>query len=266
MLLKHYYHMYANGFWETPFKEHLTALINSGLMHNLDFIGVGIVGTEVNRLRVKEALPPEFFVVAEADSGWEQVTHTQISKDLQTPSKILYAHTKGAANNRHSQGSWRKEMTDGTVYHWRECVDLLDQYDVVGCRWRRDPWRHYSGTFWWAKSSYLSTLAPISYTYRDDAEAWIGQGSMGGTHVEICPSRPNLGVTVHSFGRTFVSGRTITGQSSPNQYDNDQFLLGDEFVGFSPIEGNKIISSLMGQGALFSVRGNTIIVTSIREK
>lgn len=261
--LKHYYHIYANGLWIEPLNEHFTALNESGLIDELDFIGVGIVGTEFNRDSVKRALPPEFHVVAEAGMGWEQVTHTPLAADLQEPAKILYAHTKGAANSSHSQGSWRREMTEGTVYHWKECVDLLDKYDVVGCRWRRDPWRHFSGTFWWATSSYLSTLAPISYTYRDDAEAWIGYGSVGGTHAEINSEGTYLGV--NSFGRTFVAGRTITGQSCSTSYEStiDQPLPGDEYLGFSPIEGTRIVGHLVTNGATCSLLGNTIIVNSV---
>lgn len=264
MKLKHYYHLYANGHWSVPFDEHLRALTDSGLLDALDFIGVGIVGTETNRNHVKKFLPPKFVVVAEAGIGWEQVTHTPLSKDLEEPSKILYTHTKGAANYRPDQDIWRREMTAGTVYRWKECVDLLDNYDAVGCRWRRDPWRHYSGTFWWATSSYLSSLAPISYVRRDDAEAWIGQSRSGGTHVEIDPSHPDLAVAVHPFGRTFVCKRTEFGHSFSNIGDIGEPTLGDEFVDFPATEGNKIILHLMAKGARFSMIGNTIIVNSLK--
>lgn len=141
--LKHYYHIFSNGLWQLPFDEHLRALTDSGLLDVLDFIGVGIVGADANRAHVKKLLPSKFHVVAEAGIGFEQVTHTALAADLQEPAKILYCHTKGSANHRHDQDTWRREMTLGTVYHWRECVDLLDQYDAVGCRWRRDPWRHF---------------------------------------------------------------------------------------------------------------------------
>lgn len=262
MKLKHFYHMYADGLWQAPFNEHLTALKDSGLLEELDFIGVGIVGSEANRTVVKKLLPSKFHVVAESKSGWEQVTHTPLAKDLLEPSKIFYAHTKGASNNTRSQGSWRQEMTNGTVYHWRECVDLLDKYDAVGCRWQRHPWRHFSGTFWWATSSYLSTLAPISYNYRDEAEAWIGQGSVGGTHVSIDPSQSDLNPTVYSFGRTFVSGKTI-GHSYLNLNAIGPPLPGDEFVGFSPMDGNSIIAHLIMNGATCSMIGDTIIVKTV---
>lgn len=140
--LKHWYHLYAAGLWQVPFSEHLIALTESGLLDALDYIGVGIVGSDANRAAVKEVLPPKFHVVAEAGAGFEQVTHAAIVADLESdpePAKILYCHSKGAANHRHDQDNWRKEMTQGVVYHWRECVDLLDEYDAVGCRWKRDP-------------------------------------------------------------------------------------------------------------------------------
>lgn len=256
--------MYADGLWSGPLTEHHTALMASGLLYELDFIGVGIVGTDANRRAVKKALPEYFHVVAEAGTGWEQVTHTALAKDLDEPSKILYTHTKGAANHRHDQENWRREMTDGVVYHWKDCVDLLDRYDAVGCRWRSDPWRHYSGTFWWATSSYVSTLAPISYVYRDDAEAWIGQGSRGGTHAEVDPNHPLFNIAVHSFGRTFVCKRTEYGHSYSNIVDIGEPIVGDEFVNFPATEGNRFITHLIERGATYSIKGNTIKVETIR--
>ncbi len=264
--IKHFYHIYAHGLWKVPFDEHLRALTDSGLLDVLDFIGVGIVGTEVNRSDVKKVLPYQFQVVAESVVGWEQVTHTAIVKDLQEPSKVLYAHTKGAANHDHDQDTWRREMTDGTIYHWKECIALLDQYDAVGCRWQRHPWRHFSGTFWWATSSYLSTLAPISNAHRDDAEAWIGCSRTGGIHAEINPSYPNLNPLIYPFGRTFTPRKIVPGYSPLEMPDIGQPLLGDEFVGYSPMVGNRIIIYLIVNGATFSMIGDTIIVDSVKEE
>lgn len=262
MKLKSYYHIFSSGLWQVPFDEYLKALTDSGLLDALDFIGIGIVGSEANRDHVKRTLPAKFHVVAEAVSGFEQVTHSALAADLQEPAKMLYAHTKGSANHRHDQDNWRREMTDGVIYHWRECVGLLDHYDAVGCRFRSAPWRHMSGNFFWTTSDFLSTLAPISYTYRDDAEAWIGQSSRGGTMVEI--NSMGSVVSINSFGRTFVCKRTEFGHSYANPYDIGHPQIGDEFVNFPATEGNKIISHLMANGATFSIIGNTIIVKSVK--
>ncbi len=268
MDLGHYYHLYSQGIWQEAWKEHITALIDSSLYEHLDFIKIGMVGDKQSREYAIDIVKQhnKVEIAAESDSGFEQVTHDVIEQDIKSPGKsfkVLYCHSKGAANHRHDQDNWRREMTNGTVYHWKECVDLLDQYDAIGCRYRASPFRHLSGNFWWATSSYLSTLAQISYTYRDDAEAWIGQGSKGGTLVEIDPSFPDLNVTPHSFGRIFVCKRDRYGHTFSNLGDIGQPILGDEFVGFPSTEGSRIIAHLMTNGATCSIIGNTIIVKSV---
>jgi hypothetical protein len=187
MKLKHYYHIYADGRWEQPLTDHITALNESGLMEALDFVGVGIVGCDENREAVKSALPPNFTVVIEACSGYEQITMELI--DTSEPAYIFYAHTKGASNPDHLRKMWRDSMTNGTVYGWRLCVELLEsgKYDAVGLYWQQQPRYHFSGTFWWATSDYISTLGPLGYSTRFDAEMWIGQGSKGGTFADLCP-------------------------------------------------------------------------------
>lgn len=264
--LKHYYHMYADGQWQTPFQEHLLALEESTLLDNLDFIGVGIVGSEQNRNTLKKALPSNFQVIAEANTGWEQVTQTPLSQDLDEPSKILYAHTKGAANWRPGQDGWRQEMTEATVCCWRECVSLLDEYDTVGTKWRKEPWRHYSGTFWWATSRYLSTLPPLSQAQRFDAECWIGLGRDGGHYVDINPSYPDLGIKVYGMGRVFVGYKSASGYcySDLEIEEIGDPIFGDEFIGFLPDKANRILVYLMSKGAKCSFKGETITVEEVR--
>jgi len=150
-------------------------------------------------------------------------------------------------------------MTEGVVSHWRECVEFLNEYDAVGCRWRRDPWRHFSGNFWWATSEYLSSLAPISYDHRDNAESWIGQSSTGGTHVGIEIVDNKLYSKVRDFGRVLVWRK-----SSGAIPTIKKISPGDEFVGYPPIVGSKIIRHLMSNGATYFIKGDTIIVESVR--
>ena len=187
MKLKHFYHIFADGHWQQPFTEHIQALNESGLMEALDFIGVGIIGSDLNRKAVREALPPNFVVVVEAQRGWEQITLESI--DLSEPAKIFYAHTKGASNPDSLRILWRQSMTNGCVYGWKICVDVLDKgYSAVGCYWRDSPQQHFSGTFWWTTTEYLKTLPmPILRHTRFDAEMWIGKGPRGSRMADLCP-------------------------------------------------------------------------------
>lgn len=67
MKITHFYHVFADGDWETPAEEHIEALVASELIDNLSDMFLGIVGAPPNRDRVKRKLPG--VVVAEAE-GW----------------------------------------------------------------------------------------------------------------------------------------------------------------------------------------------------
>ena len=93
-MIRHYYHVYADGYWHTPVAEHLDALAESGLKPHLT---VGVVGEPANRRAVRVAL--RFAGVArwiEANTGWEQVTLDALRQDAAShDDPVLYAHTKG---------------------------------------------------------------------------------------------------------------------------------------------------------------------------
>lgn len=112
---------------------------------------------------------------------------------------VLYLHHKGVTNAGNScVDDWRHLMSHFCITEWRSCVNKLESgSDTVGVNWRQDPYPHYSGNFWWAKSSYIKTLPELvmpaqvqyksqiniklpphyPYAYRFDAEFWIGTKS-----------------------------------------------------------------------------------------
>jgi hypothetical protein len=55
------------------------------------------------------------------------------------------------------------------------CVEKLKEYDTVGCNLylHSECRSHYSGNFWWAKTSYLRTLPYLSMISRHEAELWL---------------------------------------------------------------------------------------------
>lgn len=132
---------------------------------------------------------------------------------------ILYFHLKGITHKGH-QGihDWRKYMEYWHIDRWRDCIDRLDSgYDTCGTNYIHGPflgvdlktrdWQHYSGGFWWARSSYVKRLSrlphPDNYvmgsvsaytgytidknTYRFDHEAWIASGKPKWTEISSSP-------------------------------------------------------------------------------
>ena len=178
--LTHFYHVYADGDWEEPLGDHLHTLRESELISNLDNFFVGIVGKVANRAKVKKMLG--FAPIVAASEGWEQVTLRRLhGYAKKNDDKIFYAHTKGAWSRSQEANAWRASMTHYTVTRWRKCVDLLQNYDVVGPYWLKSNHEahaehdyFFGGNFWWANAKYIRTLPALRNENRWQAEGWIG--------------------------------------------------------------------------------------------
>ncbi len=78
-------------------------------------------------------------------------------------------------------------MTYFNINKYERCFNILDQYDSCGVDLVKEPALHYSGTFWWAKSSYIKKLpiideirfpkTPPILSIRHNGEFWIGMGN-----------------------------------------------------------------------------------------
>ena len=111
---------------------------------------------------------------------------------------VLYIHTKGVAylekgNTKEIVMYWRKYMEHFCIGKWKECLNALDEYDAAGCEFYGSNKHfsgnvnppHFSGNFWWARSSYLRTLPrvedvilpEIHSAERMKAEFWIGSSN-----------------------------------------------------------------------------------------
>lgn len=94
--------------------------------------------------------------------------------------KLLYIHTKGVSRSKENSNpirSWVNYMLHGLVHHYKDCIQLLDVYNSVGCNelseFSHDNPPHYSGNFWWTNSSYMSTLPVDKLTKKWDPEFYI---------------------------------------------------------------------------------------------
>jgi hypothetical protein len=58
--------------------------------------------------------------------------------------------------------SWRHFLEWGTIDRWKDAIGYLQTNDAVGVNYRSSPWPHFSGNFWWARSTYIRELVPPS--------------------------------------------------------------------------------------------------------
>jgi len=202
--LHHFYHIGSSGKWLQPLSEHIHALRRYGLLEKLDSINFGIIGLSDNRKDVKDYLHKEldnFNIVAEADSGWEQVTINPMYEfSLKNDGYIFYAHTKSSNNHNIFGAKHRRSMTYFNVVNWKDCVEKLNEgYVLAGTHYCQmhlvkdaygnemdipgeTRWENikkydgfFLGNFWWTTVEAMRTLSPCANNYRQDAEFWIAQ-------------------------------------------------------------------------------------------
>jgi hypothetical protein len=82
---------------------------------------------------------------------------------------LYYFHTKGVKSLDdpliHIFSSRRQILNFYTLLQYRINLQLLEKYDAIGCSLSLYPKKHFSGNFWWSKSSYLQTLDNINDKY-----------------------------------------------------------------------------------------------------
>jgi len=82
---------------------------------------------------------------------------------------LYYFHTKGLKNKDDPLfnvfSSRRQILNYYTLLHYNINIELLETYDAVGCSLHLYPKKHFSGNFWWSKSSYINTLSNIDDNY-----------------------------------------------------------------------------------------------------
>lgn len=190
-LIHHFYHIYADGQWREPVEEHFSTADKYHLLGALSSLQIGLVGSLANRASVIACLDQAgliYDIVDEQDAGWEQITQNKLHDFAQNhEGRVLYAHTKGAANKSILNDSWRRSMCFYNVVNWRKSSSLLSQHDAVGCHWLSD-WDNFffGGNYWWANLSYIRQLPKPSDESRFHAEVWIGQAK----EVSVCDTNP----------------------------------------------------------------------------
>lgn len=191
-----YSHNWLVNHFEEIVTEQLQRLVNSGLYDATEVIYCGVIGSNENYDKFRELIKPYPKIkVAEYSTTPElfEFQTMDIIKSHADESKedyyLWYIHTKGVSfarnhPNKKAYGGgtyWRRHMEKYTIDLWRDNVVELDKgYETCGTQMRvRDFPRHYSGSFWWARSEYIKILRPIQtldLSDRIQSEFWIGSG------------------------------------------------------------------------------------------
>ena len=92
---------------------------------------------------------------------------------------ILYLHTKGISYNINNNFNfildWINLMLYFLVDNIQHCIHILNDntFKTIGCNFNLNPYKHYSGNFWWSKANYIINLKHFNLKDKHDAEWWL---------------------------------------------------------------------------------------------
>lgn len=175
--------------------DEIVSKINAGLIHHVDKIFLCYVG----RAPIKNYGDKYINLHLSSNIGDFEFPTLNHLRDfcLSNNCKVLYLHTKGVSTpNNPCIEDWRNYMLYFTVEQFSKCLESLDDSATCGVDLRAEPVLHYSGNFWWANSSHISSLPlpkqlPIVLTERHKAEFWICSSSNDHDELWDCGIKQN---------------------------------------------------------------------------
>lgn len=185
-----YMHICAINNWKEIVKRLFDRIRSSGLYEKIDELRYGLLG-EYSCLSDEIFKDPKFHNILWSSqlNLYESCTINKIwyaAKEEEF--NVLYLHSKGVSYNGQDQRfiDLVEYLTYFNVDKHDICMEHLNNgADVVGVNMSNSTMIHYSGNFWWSKSSYInrSTQFCVSYCYQAP-EYWITL-SRDGTYVNL---------------------------------------------------------------------------------
>jgi hypothetical protein len=93
---------------------------------------------------------------------------------------VLYLHTKGVTRvGNVNVSDWMNYMIYFNIAEYKTCIDKLADHDAVGVNLQTTPKLHYSGNFWWSKSSHIRKLKQCEHINHNSPEFWLTEEKNG---------------------------------------------------------------------------------------
>lgn len=183
MLINGIYHIGCIGKYRSVIEEQLS------LFHKKDIVGdclyhkikkLIIFLTDISEKDYIKKFDPEdkfeFYIVPLVERENYTINHfrSYLSENVDI---IFYFHTKGVSRKEFVFQERRKILNYYILEHFKLCIELLENYDVVGCSLYQFPQLHFSGNFWWTHKSYLDSLPKSINKNYLSPEMFIGYSS-----------------------------------------------------------------------------------------
>jgi hypothetical protein len=169
-------HSYTNLIHNTDILNYILNYINDNkLIHILDAIYIVNIGNKIEKTYDNDKI--HIINYSENEKLWEipTIKLLHIFSEFNNDCNILYLHTKGVSYNviPNQIMDWTNMMLYYNITKFESNIKLLEKYDAIGCNFLEKPHKHFSGNFWWAKSSYIRTINILNLKERHDPEWFI---------------------------------------------------------------------------------------------
>ena len=177
-----YFHICQKEGWKRSFDMIFNKIKESGLYDNTKEIRIGIVndlsherGELINDPRLEDPKFKILFVRSSNEYERPTILHMRESADNEE-NYYWYVHTKGLRHFGEPCESyvidWINFLSYWNITKWSFAVKMLSrEWDTYGCNSLNRI--HYSGNFWWTKSSHLKNLPRSIESYYTAPEDYI---------------------------------------------------------------------------------------------
>lgn len=193
------YYIYCNNDWKSIFTEQIGDIKRSGILDLLKTLYLSInynTDEDLNFIRNEIDNFSNIKIANTYTENYYEFEALRVVKEIckKYDCNICYIHTKGAGISEKNKNfyynatdldhlnkcvaSWRRFMESHILYKANHIIEKLQVYDACGVNLCEDPCKHFSGNFWWSKSSHINKLPDIDTlkkSFRWSAEFWIGE-------------------------------------------------------------------------------------------
>jgi hypothetical protein len=185
-----YIHVCCINNWKDVFDKLISDIKESGLYEKVKAIRCLILTDKDIDNQCFNDPKIEIIEVSSNLNLYETVTLNHLyNHALSEDFNVLYLHTKGVRHNGKNPcvTDWVAYLSYFNIHEHGICLEMLKDYDTVGVN-LLEP-LHYSGNFWWAKSTHIKKLEKCKHVNYNSPEFWIT--SVKGDHKELWNSGQN---------------------------------------------------------------------------
>lgn len=180
-----YIHICCINNYEDIFMNFVDLIKKSKLYDVVYEIRCGVLGFQSQKFKnfIKEHSKIKIVIEDDNIKLYESFTINKIIEDsILEDNNILYLHTKGCTKPHDiNVKSWVDYLCYFNITKWKIALDYLDANDMVGVNLqdRYGEELHYSGNFWWTKSSYVKYMKKIIHKQYNDPEFHMTKDGLG---------------------------------------------------------------------------------------